>query len=363
MKFKQQQKIKRNKGSILIGVILLFIMIVSISAAVVSRSFHGAILATDSKKGYSAYQASDTNAEKILNDVKILDSKNDGTIPENTDYRVYCTDNCYAQNGSTVLVAGKKVSDIYFIEKKGDAQSATRAVNVSMLDRVENPVSDLKVASDSRNKCDAKFSLTYDGATADTWKKISNLELRKSSTGGNSLENDKWIRLVANSSDIANITPSATIKNSEFDYNTTYYFSLKAKNKNPLALDSLYYNKNEVKFDSPSINCEKDSDDSEVLGCLSSAKGAHNPGSYACCGGTECYVCGIGWVADNDAGGNKCCTQKCLASPNCPSGPCGGGGVKTACKEIPCQSVNPNWECNPPVGYASCDPKTGKCSC
>ncbi len=321
MKFKKQQKIKRNKGSILIGVILLFIMIVSISAAVVSRSFHGSILATDSKKGYSAYQASDTNAEKILNDVKILDSKNDGTIPENTDYRVYCTDKCYKQNGSTVLVSGDKVSDIYFIEKKGDAQSATRAVNVSMLDRVENPVSDLKVTSDSRNRCDAKFSLTYDGATADTWKKISNLELRKSSTSGSSLEKDSWKKLADSTIDNSNTTK--TIKNSEFDYNKTYYFSLKAKNKNPLALDSLYYNKNEVKFDSPSINCEKDSDDSEVLGCLSSAKGAHNPGSYACCNGTECYVCGSDWSKDSDASG-LCCTQN--APPDVPCS-CGASSI------------------------------------
>ncbi|MEI7426204.1 MAG: hypothetical protein WCK16_04770 [Candidatus Moraniibacteriota bacterium] len=315
MKFKQQQKIKRNKGSILIGVILLFIMIVSISAAVVSRSFHGSILAIDSKKGYSAYQASDTNAEKILNDVKSLDSK-DGTIPENTDYLSYCGDKCYKQDGSTTLASGDKVSDIYFIEKKGDAQSATRAVKVSMLDRVENPVSDLKVASDSKNGCDAKFSLTY--IASPSIGKISNLELRKSITSSSLTDsNNSWSKLNSpNSSAIGNGDLSTTIKNSEFDYNKTYYFSLKAKNKNPLALDSLYY-KNVVKFDSPSMDCEKDPDDSDVLGCLSSAKGAHNPDSYACCGGTECYVCESDWSKDSDASGLLCCTQNAPSDTSC----------------------------------------------
>jgi len=336
MKFKQQQKIKRNKGSILIGVILLFIMIVSISAAVVSRSFHGSILATDSKKGYSAYQASDTAVEEILNKIKSLDSENNGPIPENTDYHSYCGDNCYAQNGLTALEVGKKVSDIYFIEKKGDAQSATRAVNVSMLDRVENPVSDLKVASDSRNKCDAKFSLTYDGATADTWKKISNLELRKSSTGGNSLENDKWIRLVANSSDIANSTPSATIKNSEFDYNTTYYFSLKAKNKNPLNLDSLYYpTPNLVKFVVPGLDCSGGQRLSCLLGPVAGSSVLKTP--YTCCGAggakLDCYECNSGWSRDT----GTCCTEKCpISPPLCSCSEC--GSATYSCVENKCNS-------------------------
>lgn len=350
MRFKHQQKVKRNKGSILIGVILLFIMIVSISVAVVSRSFHGAILATDSRKGYSAYQASDTEVEKILNNIKNLDGKNDGAIPENTAFNTYCGDKCYKKDGITILSGTDKVSDIYFTEKKGASQSATRAVNVSMLDRVENPVSNLTVASDSRNKCDAKFSLTYASATTDTWKKISKLELRKSSSSGSSLENDSWVKLSSNSSDIDNEKLSATIKNSEFEYSKTYYFSLKAKNKNPLALDSLYYNKSVVRFESPAgESCNIDTGDSVALGCLSyGASSAHNPGSYACCEGTECYVCGIGWVADNDAGRNKCCTQSpCPPPPICSACACGGGGNIGACAVNECSSYTNTQSCAP----------------
>jgi hypothetical protein len=225
----------KKQGSLMIGVLIMMLIVSATSIAIVNRSRHGATLATDSKKGYAAYQASDTNIEKILNDFRELD--NDVTIPENTDYSSYCGDKCYDKDGSTVLVAGKKVSDIYFIEKKGVSQLATRTIRVPMLDRVENPVNSFTIAKTGVG-CNIKLTIIYSNNIPSPWNNVSELEVRRSTNG--SLSGGTWTKINATATIDDFLDTPVLINASEFPIGSTYYIALKAKNKNPLMLDSLF---------------------------------------------------------------------------------------------------------------------------
>ncbi len=319
MIYENGKKKKKDRGSILIGVIIVFILISSIAIAIINRSKHGALLTTDSRKGYSAYQASDSNVEQILNNIKKLDNDNSGAIPENTSASSVCGDQCYASDKS-VLSSSNRVSEIFSVKKSGQVQSATRAVLVPILDRVVNPVSNLAVAGDSPNRCDAKLTWTSDNSLTG---KISNLEVRKN-LNSNQLSSDGWVSLSSSSSNVAYGSVNASIKNAEFTYGKTYSFSLKAKNSNPLTLDSLYY-ASPVSFAAPGgPACAPEVGQSVALGCLSyPAQSATRPSHYSCCEGTECYVCNNGWKADIN-GGLQCCTQTCPSSPPpCSCSECG----------------------------------------
>jgi hypothetical protein len=305
----KNKKQKKGKGSILVGVILMFILISSIALAVINRSMHGAILTADSKKGYNAYQASDSNTEKILNNIKKLDNDNTGAIPENTSANsdVACGGNfCYKTED--LATSADKVSDIFFIKKSGESQATMRSIFAPASERVTNPVSNLAVAPNSPNRCDAKLTWNSDDSLG---SKISELEVRKN-VSSNLLNSAGWTRPAPPNSAVA--YPAVTQKiigNSEFAYGQTYHFSIKAKNKNPLALDSLYYS-NPVSFTAPAgSNCSG----GQRVGCLPAAPAGSsisvNP--YTCCGGTECYECNAGW----DVSGSSCvapCMDECSPS-------------------------------------------------
>lgn len=321
-KQKEAKEKKKDSGSILIGIVIVFILMSTIAIAVINRTMQGAQLVTDSKKGYGAYQASDSNTEGVLEKIRQLD-KADGKIPENTTAESQCgVGVCYKSDKTTVA---DKVADAFFVQKTGISQGLNRAIFAPLPDRITNPIANMAVSSGSPNRCNASVTLAYDSST--DWSDVASLQLRKSTSSA--LASGDWSQLTSGGGEVSSATNHVTINNSEFTYGSKYYFSIKAENKNPLQLDSLYFSPagNLPSFAAPSSpSCTV----TGALGCLS-----YHPdhssvptAAYSCCGGTECYVCDSGWKADSN-NGTVCCTQVYKPS-SCPY------GVKTTGHENKC---------------------------
>jgi hypothetical protein len=243
-------KNKKNKrGSLMIGILLMMLIISITSIAVINRSRQGAILATDSRKGYVAYQASDTDIEEILNKFRKLDSYVQ-TIPENFPIR-YIDDDMstvvfYGRNGTDKLSSTDSASEVYFIEKKGISQSTARKIRVQMLDRVRNPVKKFTLTKIS--SCNViQLQMEYH---PDAWEDVSKLEVMKSDSPDYStsrsaswykIESDKIRRNPSQVQAIndKNIT-TVFIVNGDF-VSGRNYIALRAKNKNNFMLDSLSF--------------------------------------------------------------------------------------------------------------------------
>lgn len=229
-KKRQEQGKKRGKGSILVGMILIFILISSIALAVINRSMHGAQLAVDSKKGYSAYQASDSNTENILNNIKKLDSEN-LRIPENTPASAVCDGICYKSDQNNLA---EKVSEIFFIKKEGKVQNLERVIFAPVPDRVDNPVviSSVSLAGIS---C-VSITLTLLESSTQLCDNISQFEVRKSSDAN--LSEGEWGKITEVDCNSVIEAGGSIIAISGVGLGE--YVTIKAKNKNSFNLDSNY---------------------------------------------------------------------------------------------------------------------------
>jgi hypothetical protein len=287
---------KNRRGSMFIGVLVIMILVLAIALAVIRRTTVGTIITTDSHKGYSAYQESDSGVEKILNAIKSLDGDTSSRIPENTPATDpnFCSSGaiCYDKDNG-IINSSRKVSDIDKVEKSGESGSAERAINASVPERIDNPLSVLSVRLGSLNKCDIALNWTLSSSSDD---RIDSLEVRYS--GNNRLlSSGEWTRPNQFKFSYDPLVTEATISNENFSYDTKYAFTMKAKNKNNFSLDSLYYTPTQITI--PPKNCSG----GRKLGCVAGSapeKSHESAAAYTCCGGTKCYEC------DTERAGGVC---------------------------------------------------------
>ncbi len=376
-------KIKKNKsGTFMIGVLIMLLVISAISIAIVNRAIQGTTLALDSKKGYGAYQASDTATEAFLDNLKALDNELTNRIPENVVYNAagFCVGDitCY-KSGSTLTPAGagNMLSDVYRVQSKKDDPSSgglNRKIQADVSDRIDSGLGggsfsvsqcgNGSVGGDgcTYNKCDIKLTINPSTTTTVT-NKIQDYEVRRSIQGSlkadylTNTDNGWWTAIYKDAS--GNIVParfgSATgtqnlvIKNGDNNlttggivgtggaqansggqYGKDYYFTVKARNKYPLSLDSLYLDTSgtgaettnkKVTIDSTS-DCATGSLLGTATGGLKCVKLCTTPGQSGCqpvgavvatqtnncCNGTECFQPDTGWIPDNP---HNCALQQC----------------------------------------------------
>jgi len=343
----KKSKYKNKQGSILIGVIIIFLMISSLSVAIISRSLQGTILTTDSKKGYIAYQNSDKNTENFLNSFKTLDNNGGNKIPENSLSSAFCVGiNCYNSTGVATSSANK-VSDIFSFKAVGaQNQGATRAISAPVPERIDGKLTKANLivkncdgtncnisGQNSYNACD--ISVKVNASSSFVSSTMQNYEVRKSinsslAYGANSWETYGWQKVIGNAAGgYFDKVGSTIIKNGDSNlsapgdqYGQIYYFTIKARNKNPFTLDSLYLVDGSLVDGSgkapnsvaiaPSKSCSG-GDSLSNLDCI--ATGTNPAGtetynqSYNCCNGTECYHPIPNWKNDPTS---NCALEKCV---------------------------------------------------
>ena len=352
--FKKSLSIKRH-GSLLIGVMIIFLMLSAISLAIINRTMQGLQLTSDSKKGYITYQKADEGVEGFLSKLNNLDNGVDGgyaenQIPENTIASSFCSGvECFEGDGSTLVSGADKVTTIFNTQAEVLNQGITRSVYAPISDRVDGGLTEtssmtakqcgvtgsLPACNGSKNKCDIVVRADKTLAAG-----VKNYEIRKSSGDNDdgSLENGAgdfaahygWLRVDQRESPLNSFfikNQTRLIKNGDPEipggtggatsggqYGETYYFTIKARNEDPFKLDSLYLSDNgtpplavkKVDLD-PNPSCGSNLN---TLGCVTSTyvRGAKLYSSpYNCCNGSECWECTDGWVAS----GGICCIQSC----------------------------------------------------
>ncbi|MEI7425931.1 MAG: hypothetical protein WCK16_03345 [Candidatus Moraniibacteriota bacterium] len=331
--------INKKHGSLMIGVLIMMLVVSATSIAIVSRSRHGATLVTDSEKGYSAYQSSDTNSENSLNKLKMLDNNIiENKIPENTIMSDICDGitSCFDKNGVSIAT-DKKVADIFQIQGVDSVAGIGRKIQLGVSDRIENGMTGANIsvancgtadAVCTFNRCDLKLTLTPGSATS--LSKIKDYEIRKS-INENLSDNVYGWRFVSNPTVSAGdqsirlnngdaYFSESTGAQTDGQYGKTYYFTVKARNKNPLSLDSLYVVSGASGKISTKItldflqDCKDDVDDVQLYGKGCIATGTQPDGTilatktYNCCNGTECYEASPHWSPDVP---HNCALEKC----------------------------------------------------
>ncbi len=327
----------------LVGVLIVFLMISMVAIAIINRSLQGAVLTADSKKGYATYQNSDSSAESFLNKFKNLDNETSNQIPENTLASSFCGATlCYKKDGITELNSAGSVSDIFNFKASVTVNGVTRTIFAPVPDRIDGRLGmgDLEVkkcdgsyapCNGSYNKCDIGIKVNASGFDPIT---MLNYEVRKSinpslTYGASNGDYYGWQRVPqGNAAQFFAKDGATLLKNGDSSlkdqYGQTYYFSIKARHKNPFSLDSLYLDDgngnapSNVKLDSnPSCSGSVSIGGVEYkalnsLGCVTSDKQPAGTetfkSSYNCCNGTECYMPSPHWTNNTDS---TCALEKC----------------------------------------------------
>jgi hypothetical protein len=371
---------KNRKGSLLVGVAIVFLMISSVAVAIISRSTQGALLTTDAKKGYSAYQNSDENTEAFLDKLKLLDRNGNGDsskIPENSNANSFCTDtSCLDKNGAGLPV-GSKVKDIFNFKASSDlTQGLSRTIAASVSDRIDGGLNESSLTvknCDGSSDCDGSWNKCniYIKSNDTPAGEIGNYEVRRSidrslTYGAENGQDYGWRKISGgatggyfDASNRSTIFKNGTdefyttfpndfwSKTSGGQYDKTYHFSIKARNKNPFSLDSLYLadgSGDALKSVSiGSASCSGGAPEREALTALGCVVPGANPAgteafneAYNCCNGTECYYPSPHWINDP---AKKCALQECGHDPGDevgvnPSGDATSGWcspLKTSC--------------------------------
>ncbi len=355
----------------MIGVLIMLLVISAISIAIVNRAIQGTTLALDSKKGYSAYQASDAAAELFLNNLKALDNELTARIPENARYNEagFCdgtTIKCFdATSPVPSQVTAGYLSEVYKLQSQSVDGSGglNRKIQADLSDRINSGLGSGNftvancgdgVAPCTWNKCDIKLTVNPN-ADAAVVKKIKDYEVRKSMQGSLRADytipgNGWWITTNRDAFDVfvpfrlSATTPNIILKNGDEkisgalfgspgslansggQYGEDYFFTIKARNKYPLSLDSLYLDTSgtgvgttDKKVTISTFDC----DTGDLLGGLKCVKLCTSPGqvncqpvgtitatqSYNCCNGTECFQPDPNWTPEP---GENCALQKCV---------------------------------------------------
>ncbi|NTU67181.1 MAG: hypothetical protein HGB08_04660 [Candidatus Moranbacteria bacterium] len=254
---------KNEKGSMLIAVLLIMLMISAISISLLVRSSQGTQIGIISKDSHNAYQRSDQNVENVLTSLQKLDAHDtDGLIPENTQVSKICTGDskCYPKNGDGTpdtdneLSPTKFAKDIYFVQRNGESSTSRtqRAVLAPVMDRTYNPIDadSLSVDETLSDPALCRAVIKFKCLSASDNK----LEIRMS-TDGNDSDSDfkgKWMKLLDSDDSSNDKCKDSTDPNEEVslsvdashfkkDISGPIYFIVKAKNDRKFSLDSLYY--------------------------------------------------------------------------------------------------------------------------
>lgn len=314
----------------MIGVLLMMLIISATSIAIIARSKTGAQLVTDSKGGYSAYQASDKTAENVLNNIKKLDDAGSSTthIPQNTSLSSsdYCSGSgadCF-DAGSGGLTSGT-VADVYKLESTGIGQGLQRNIRLDLPDRISSGLTSSNFTvqdcgsspsgCSTHNKCDVIVKVDTAAIDSATMSKIKEFEVRHSTSQSLTNTGASWIYDDRFAGGVATLS----IDSSSLGYNQKYYFTAKARTNSPLNLDSLYLgdsSNNALK----SVTIGDTSSNPtggqflDGLGCTlshpdpSTTQYATTP--YTCCGGTEYYECRSGYVPNTSR-------TACISTSSC----------------------------------------------
>jgi hypothetical protein len=376
-----KMKNKSKTGSILIGSLLIMLMLASIAIAVVSRDKEGALMAIGVERGNVVYQDADRAIDGGLNAFRELDESTDGKIPENTLVNVSASDPCDGYECSGFIGSPNYASDVSIIKGGKLNNDLARLIETPLPPRINyQGFSNFKVVSCandpghcvgandgtySYNKCDARVSFKWDAQGLNETEKIKNaaegFQIRQSKENS-SINEGYWY----NSSDIIlpdtdsglSLEKSIVIENDvasthiQDTAEKTYYYAIKAKNKNPLTLDSLYYktpaNGNDIKLEVPEQSCSSSLNKLGNNGCAATNQKPllgvqiYNQ-AYTCCGGTDCYMPSPDWEATNN---NACVYEKCLPADVTvgiynSSNDTGGDAMTGWCKSgktVPCQN-------------------------
>ena len=361
---------KNEKGSMLIGVLIMMFMISSIAVAIMYRSLQGTSIITASKQGFLAYQGSDQGAEKFLNELKDLDEDiSNGETVENKDAwdLRFCNQSGLVclKGGTEITGPGQAVlSEITEVKSTSDSSNTKRSIQVPVPKRIENRLTNFKVkscdgastnCSSNYNNCNIEVSWdkSYYAPGGGGQNKSDGYEIRRSL---NSKVDDNsgsgWQIAPPEDDSCSNCNPVAATESSfivENDddnipsqYNKTYYFTAKVKNNQNYQLDSKYLADETTKTVSAdqtitigSKSCSSSASNPNVLGgrgCMPYS--AAVPGlikaktPYNCCNGTECWEADTAnnWKKSDD---ERCALQQCVsgddvASPgDASSGWCG----------------------------------------
>lgn len=365
------RKRKKNElGSMTLGAMIIMLLVAAVGISIINRTTSGIKIASDMKRGYGAYQGSDAAAERLMNQLRLLDSDvTSGKIPENTCAwsSVYC-DSADAQckldgdfessgscNGSNINKSDS-VASVVGVRKKVTENGMTRFLEAPTQERIESGLQGfdgdgLKAekcgqtlllpsnpcSGSSNNRCDLLLTLKPASSTEYT-DKISSYEVRRSISQflgtqdpygwqyvysfGNPTGTQKYILKNGGDSSLLGYSLGET---SGGQYNKKYYFTAKAKNKNPFYLDSLYLSESLDAGKAPvdihlenNADCRNRFDDGHAdtqlhnLGCI--IAGTNPVGtstsaySYNCCNGTECYEPDPHWKKNP---GEDCALQEC----------------------------------------------------
>ncbi|MFZ2192804.1 MAG: hypothetical protein WAV31_01035 [Candidatus Moraniibacteriota bacterium] len=337
----------RGKGSLLIGVMIVFLMISAIALAIISRTLQGIQLTTDSKKGYTTYQQSDQTVEGFLSKLNELDSGTDAgyadnQIPENTLATSFCSGvQCFKGDGTTAPAGTDKVTTIFNSQSDVTDQGVTRSVYAPVSDRVDGMLTNGSLTvtkcggggSCSWNRCEMLVRVNDNQATVPGG--VVNYEVRMSSGNNDtgSLENGAnageygWIRVLQRTAPVNSFftrNQTRLIESGDPElpgtattggqYNEKYFFAIKARNSTPFKLDSLYhYDPNDAIQIEGSADCTGGSSLSG-LGCIFGSvdgAGAYG-GTHNCCNGSHCLSCmGPEWVSN---AAKTCCLQTCTGN-------------------------------------------------
>ena len=346
------------------------LLVAAIGISIINRTASGVKIVSDMKRGYSAYQGSDREAEELMNQLRALDSETNGQIPENViafnssycgndqtqcklggagDFESTATAASVTSPGMDVLKENS-VAVITGLRKKVTENGLTRFIEVPTQERIPSGLNETSLKVEkcggtptnacastspvSYNRCDLKLTLTPSGDTTITGN-IKDYEPRRSTSESlGNLTTYGWRPWATPPTRFNSPTPpsqSIILPNGDTiiggiwaqsggQYGQEYFFTVKARNKNPFYLDSFYLFKNSEPDKAP-VNmeledvkdCTNDADTQlKSLGCIADGK---NPvgtevsnESYNCCNDTECYEPDPHWKKDP---GYDCALQEC----------------------------------------------------
>ena len=315
-------KIKKVKGSALVAVLLVMLMISAIALSVISRTTTNLKMSFDTRKSQSSYQSADLRVEAVLNAIREFDSANDvGTanILEKIKISNLCTklveNACNALGGwdikfesydgttfTQIAIANYPTTSISEIARVGASSASStdtteRAVSAPVPQRVSSPSNITTQKCDSTNPalsgCSGRNSCEYKATVGSYDPLIMSGLVLKTSTDGNNWTSQTLLGQ-------GHAILSGPISSSE-----TIQYRIKAKNLKNFALDSEdVLVTNPLSFTSHvSGSCDLINSNSR---CLSSATSPWEKVSdstiYSCCGGTQCFVCPNGKDFNPSAG-------------------------------------------------------------
>lgn len=234
---------KNGKGSLLIGVLIIMLMLSIIAISVMNRTMYGSQMSINSKDSFNAYQDSDTNVESVLENLKKLDTEDNGKIPENTEVSEMCPEGtkCYGLNVDEGVLSPDVTSDkIYFIQKSGIKNATGRAVVAPIPDRVTNHANNLWVDTSASSPGTCTAVLRYRCSVVNSGE----LEIRKSGDSSE-LDSGNWKKAVSPdpgtfSCSDGTAEKTVTLKGENFTSGATYHFAIKVKSADSFFLDSRY---------------------------------------------------------------------------------------------------------------------------